>query len=221
MAGKNTVPEQATGVAQREQAVPQSVDQNADGVLGHSRGEPGLAGHLETLRQRARMLAGRVDAGSPAPGATDYLVFQLADRRYAVPLSAVAELTGARFISRVPGAPPQVFGVTGLRGDICPVVDLRAALQDHQARQVSSVVFLKAAWRPVGLVADRILGLQPLPDEIVSSFQRRAYLDAQFRIGLLADTTIILDHMSICDLVAPEASVVHVEAGTIKPDRGG
>jgi len=75
-------------------------------------------------------------AGSPqlalAPaqffGQERYLIFTLADAKYAVPMSQVLEVVKLTNFTPVPNVPDWILGITSLRGDIASIVDLRALL---------------------------------------------------------------------------------------------
>ena len=57
-----------------------------------------------------------------------FLVFQLAERVYALPAETVAEVIRIPATARVPQAPRALIGVANLRGAVLPVVSLRALL---------------------------------------------------------------------------------------------
>ena len=57
-----------------------------------------------------------------------FLVFQLAERVYALAAETVAEVIRIPTTARVPQAPRALIGVANLRGAVLPVVSLRALL---------------------------------------------------------------------------------------------
>lgn len=57
-----------------------------------------------------------------------YIVFQLYNEEFAVPVSQVRGIEKLHKITRVPGAAPEVKGVINLRGIITPVIDLKICL---------------------------------------------------------------------------------------------
>src|SRR5215468_9466258 len=56
----------------------------------------------------------------------DVLLFELAGARLAVPASHVIEVVRAVAIDLLPGAPAVVSGVINVRGEVMPVIDMRA-----------------------------------------------------------------------------------------------
>ncbi|MDB4966311.1 MAG: CheW-like domain [Myxococcales bacterium] len=55
---------------------------------------------------------------------SDVLVVDVGDRRVAVPVAHVRAISAAGFVTPVPTAPLPVVGVTQLRGQILPVLDV-------------------------------------------------------------------------------------------------
>ncbi|MEC1179332.1 chemotaxis protein CheW [Metasolibacillus meyeri] len=53
------------------------------------------------------------------------IVFQLADKEYAIPVSHVQGIEKLMHITRVPKTQPYVKGVINLRGVVTPIIDLR------------------------------------------------------------------------------------------------
>lgn len=60
--------------------------------------------------------------------AHQWVSFQLADERYALPALQVREVIRPPVITPVPGAKPDVLGVINLRGTVVPILDGRARL---------------------------------------------------------------------------------------------
>jgi purine-binding chemotaxis protein CheW len=81
------------------------------------------------LTERARALARRssdsVATLAPNLGLVELLHFRLARERYAIEARYVHRVIRPAEITRLPGAPPQLRGVSNLRGEILPVFDLR------------------------------------------------------------------------------------------------
>lgn len=85
----------------------------------------------------------------------DVVVVEAGARRLAVPAAHVRELRAAGWVTPVPLAQPPIVGVTALRGQVLPVLDLgeppRAVQPDTQL-----VVFEYGPMR-AALVIDRLL----------------------------------------------------------------
>ena len=89
-----------------------------------------------------------------------WLVFQIADQHYAVPLSEVSEVLRDGPVTPVPGAAPDLLGIRHLRGGIVPVMDGRRRLglvdfPPSDPSQVRLVVLSCGPYR-VGLRVDAV-----------------------------------------------------------------
>jgi purine-binding chemotaxis protein CheW len=101
-----------------------------------------------------------------APGLADperlYLAFDLDGEAYGVPVERVLEVLRVEEIQRVPRAPAHVRGVTNVRGAILPVVEVRTriGLAPLALTPAARIVRLEVGGRSLGLLVDRVTGLQ-------------------------------------------------------------
>jgi two-component system chemotaxis response regulator CheV len=56
------------------------------------------------------------------------VVFELGDQAFAVDVDSVREIIRAQQVRRVPQTPPSLMGVSTVRGDVLPVIDLASFL---------------------------------------------------------------------------------------------
>ena len=94
-----------------------------------------------------------------------YVSFSLAGGRYCIPVDQVLQILRLEDLIQIPKPPPYVEGVINLRGDIIPVVSLRARLeitggeaaapgaQDQRKRRV---VITRVGGKPYGLDVDEV-----------------------------------------------------------------
>src|SRR5689334_4506958 len=96
--------------------------------------------------------------------ALESLVFTLAAERFALPLRDVHQVLRAVAIRGLPGAPRVVEGVIDLRGELLPVLDLRArfALGQKLLAPSDHLLIAQAGARKVALRVDQVLGLERL-----------------------------------------------------------
>ncbi|CUU38056.1 CheW-like domain-containing protein, partial [Armatimonadetes bacterium GXS] len=70
-----------------------------------------------------------------------YLVFQIGNESYAIPLLQVQEIRSFTPVTRVPNAPNYVLGVMNLRGNIIAVLDARTRFAiEPQPDETNTVV---------------------------------------------------------------------------------
>lgn len=92
------------------------------------------------------------------------VVFQLAEERFALDVSAVAELTTGSTYVPVPGSPPHLLGLAYHRGGLLRLIDLRGQLGlSHVNFTHESVVILRGEGMLTGLAVDSIEGVTQRP----------------------------------------------------------
>jgi purine-binding chemotaxis protein CheW len=99
------------------------------------------------------------------------IVFVLRGVRYAVEMSSVSEVMRGPVITRVPGLPAWVQGVTNLHGEIVSVVDLSRFLEVGAltSRPPTSMIVAQAADQRIGLMVDDVELIYTFPLEQVLS----------------------------------------------------
>lgn len=108
------------------------------------------------LEARARQLAEPLAEG-PRPGELLHVaIFSLAREHYAIETRVLREIVRFADFTPVPGAADFLVGVTNLRGEILPVVDLRRffGLPDRGLTDQSRVLVLGHDRRDLGVLAD-------------------------------------------------------------------
>jgi len=117
----------------------------------------------EILAERAKALATPL---MPPPADTIELVtFQLANETYGIESRYVVEVFPLAQLAAMPGARPPVFGLTGWRGELLPVLDLRPVLgvASTGLNDLSRVIVLGEARAAFGVLADAVREIVTLP----------------------------------------------------------
>lgn len=102
----------------------------------------------------------------------EILPFDVDGRRYALPLSAIREVVRAVAITVLPGAPRVVEGVIDIRGELVPVMDLRAR-EGFPARSIEPSEIIIVAETATRLVCFRSDGFRE-PVEVAGEAVRAA-----------------------------------------------
>ncbi len=140
------------------------------------------------------------------------VVFRLGAERYGIDISRVQGIERMQPVTVVPRAPHFVEGVINLRGQITPVINLRARFGFERAEPTKEtrivVVYMRDQW--VGLVVDAVEGVSRLSSSQIeppSAFVRSAesgYLRgiAKIEDGLLIllDLDKVLDGQEVAQL---------------------
>lgn len=102
-------------------------------------------------------------------GRDSYILFELAGATYAIRSDDIQQLEMAADPTPVPNAPTYVEGVISVRGQVIPVVSLRARFgfpkTPHDLR--TRLVIVRARGRTVGLIVDSAREFATIPDEAI------------------------------------------------------
>ncbi len=132
--------------------------------------------------------------------AEQVITFQIAERRYGLPLFEVIEISRVVEIVPLQRAPAVVEGVINFRGQIVPVFDLRArfSLPRRAVRLSDQLLMARTCERIVALRVDLTLELLTLSSSLLDAAHKLA-LNTHYAAGTLAlpDGVLLL-----CDLAS-------------------
>jgi len=67
----------------------------------------------------------------------EYVVFTLGDRKYAIALSNVVEILLPGSVYPIPNSAANVLGLTNIRGNILPVLDIKPLLGEREIQALN------------------------------------------------------------------------------------
>jgi len=99
-----------------------------------------------------------------------FVGFVVGEVAYAVPIGNVREIVNPAPLTELPYAPPSVAGVLDHRGEVVPIVDLRArfGLSPSPASRRTKWILIEVEARSVGLIVDRVTGVFGVSGELRS-----------------------------------------------------
>lgn len=99
------------------------------------------------------------------------IVFELAGDYYGVSITAVDCIIKIQRVIKIPYAPAFVEGVTDLRGEVLPVIDLRKRFGLHyqSATKTTRVIVVEMAQHRMGIVVDAVIGVLLVPEGDIES----------------------------------------------------
>ena len=104
-----------------------------------------------------------------AQGSDSHILFELAGATYAIRSDDIQQLEMAAEPTPVPNAPPFVEGVISVRGQVIPVLSLRARFGfpkvPHDLR--TRLVIVRSRGRTAGLIVDSAREFAAIPDETI------------------------------------------------------
>ena len=108
---------------------------------------------------------------------------------YAVPVSAVLEISEYGEVSPVPGAPPSTLGVRNLRGQVIPVIDLAMVLDLRSSTAYERIVVAEDDGRLAGFAVEGVVDVGDVGDpteETESPYLTGALLIDGALVGVVA-----------------------------------
>lgn len=157
----------------------------------------------QVLKVRARRLAAARTLTDDRPLGMAVLCFSIGVETYALPLSELAEVMPLAQWTPVPGLAQHLLGVTNVRGEIHPVLNLHAmlTLPEPEPDARAYAVFLRTRGRAVGL---RVEGLSRIrfidPQLLTVPHETGNGLPQRFVAGITPETLILLDSRQVLAL---------------------
>ena len=141
-----------------------------------------------------------------------YVVFQIGEGHYAIPLTEVSQIIRFENVADIPTAPPFVDGIINIGGDVIPVVNLRSrfSLSAAEVTRKNRVIILQREDSRYGVLVDSVreifdLGADSIAPEAASVFGMKA----EFVRGIAKirdHVLVLLDIFKILS-TAPEVSI--------------
>ncbi|MGE5514452.1 MAG: chemotaxis protein CheW [Bacteroidota bacterium] len=157
----------------------------------------------QVLKVRARRLAAARTMTDDRPQGMAALCFSIGTEGYALPLADLSEVMPLAQWTPVPGQPQHLLGVTNVRGEIHPVLNLHAmlTLPEPEADARSFAVFLRTSGRAVGLRVDGLSRIRFIDPHLLTVPHEAANgLPQRFVAGITPETLILLDPRQILAL---------------------
>lgn len=153
-------------------AMPQPEASNPESALTPTDETP------ETAKRFLARMHQLAEARSEYRGAdrSTYALVRIGERRYAIPLTVVAEFARLQHYAVLPGLPSFIVGCMNLRGEILSIVDLDQLLHSSQPARGQEVVVITLAGKRLAI---RIIDVERMIDADPTAIQLMAETDEQ------------------------------------------
>ncbi len=184
-AGKTTVPdkERAPRPVLPEATPGQQAVKVQDSTPGHLPPETGAAAEEKPLLELAQDELTKL---TPGQKERELLCFRLGEEEYAIDLSTVKEIIRVKEITPVPNTSDFVLGITVLRGEIIPVIDLRKRIGLPFLKFTPNTRFIIVSFEDAmtGLVVDTIPSVKRVHAGSIQSADMVGSIDIRFLAGI-------------------------------------
>lgn len=148
------------------------------------------------LKARAMALAKKPESAEEDGACLEVVEFLLAHERYALELSSIREVYPLKGLTKLPGLPPFVLGITNVRGQILSVIDLKKFfdLPGQELTELNRLIILSSREMEFAILADRILGTRSMPiKNIHGATPTLTGVREKYLKGITQDSVVILD----------------------------
>jgi purine-binding chemotaxis protein CheW len=138
------------------------------------------------------------------------VIFELASELFGLQIASVESIIKLQSITQVPHTPSFVEGVTNLRGNVLPVIDLRkrfgfdAKIVDKNSR----VIVVNADKIKVGMIVDAVAEVQTISDQAVEPAPAITMtVDSNFITGIVKTANNLVILLNLGSVLAGQEKV--------------
>ncbi len=138
---------------------------------------------------------------------TQMVVFKLSNEEFAVEVSSVEAIIKLQAITKVPHAPAHVVGVTNLRGNIVPVIDLkkRLSLPATENSQDTRIIVALLQESKVGMVVDAVSQVIEIEDsQIEATPQISTSVESTYIRGIVKVENLLVIMLDLAKIFSDE-----------------
>lgn len=138
-----------------------------------------------------------------------YLIFTLQGKRYALPLSLVAEVDAPPPVWPIPGAPHCYPGAMNFHGSIVAVLDLSALYGLPSCHELEKVIVLAPQVAALALLVERVIRIAR-SEEASEMEERQGSDEASRRIHFADGDALLFDAMTLVAQAADQINARQV-----------
>ncbi|WP_413300407.1 chemotaxis protein CheW [Bacillus sp. 1P10SD] len=140
------------------------------------------------------------------------IAFKLGNEEYGLNIDYVQSIERLSHITRVPNVPHYVKGVTNLRGNVIPIIDLQSKLElgEAQYTENSRVIIVKYENIELGLIVEKTSNVFNVSSDAIEAAASSGF-QTDFFEGIAKYEGRLIILLKIGELVKTEASESEVE----------
>ncbi len=141
-----------------------------------------------------------------------YIVFQIGEGHYAIPLTEVSQIIRHENVTDVPTAPSFVEGVINIGGEVIPVINLRSrfSLSAAEITRKNRVIIVQRQDSRYGVLVDSVREILDLDENSIAPEAASVFgMKAEFVRGIakIRDNVLVLLDIFKVLSIAPEVSI--------------
>ena len=150
------------------------------------------------------------------------VIFALGDIELAINIADVREIDRLAPITHLPHVPDYVEGVINLRGQLVPIVNLRArlGLRQKAAPKTARIIVVEIGDRCMGMIVDLVREVARIPtDQIDDSENVLAGLAAEYVAGLARIDSRVIILLAVKNILGSGPAVAEAPATSADKER--
>lgn len=126
-----------------------------------------------------------------------YVSFLLCDKKYAIEIENVQEITDFKDYTELPNSPKFMLGILNIRKNITLIINLKERLNlfDENKGEEKQIIVVNIAGRQMGFIIDKATGVLNLKEaDIESPLKTSALSNSQFikGVGKIKEESIVI-----------------------------
>jgi len=124
----------------------------------------------------------------------EYVVFTLSERKYAITLLNIVEILLPSSVYPIPNSAPNVLGLTNIRGNILPVLDIKPLLGEsgEVKGELTRHIWVNTGNEDIVIVVDKVNGIKRVSDDNLAEPPEDLAAGRRVRKVILLDNDLIL-----------------------------
>lgn len=163
------------------------------------------------LQERTNALSQEIQEEQSDEESIEVVEFLLAHEKYGIESLYVRETYPLRELTHLPGTPPFVLGITGVRGRILSVIDIRKFFEipERGLGERDKIIVVDDGEIELGILADAVIGVSSIPmKETQSSLPTLTGIRQEYLKCITRDHMVILDMKKF---LSDRSIVIHEE----------
>ena len=124
----------------------------------------------------------------------EYVVFTLSERKYAITLSNIVEILLPGSVYPIPDSAPNVLGLTNIRGNILPVLDIKPLLGEsgEVKGELTRHIWVNNGNEDMVILVDKVDGIKRVSEDNLAEPPEDLAAGRRVRKVILMDNDLIL-----------------------------
>lgn len=144
----------------------------------------------------------------------EILVLKLRDLQFCVKITSIREIRGWTPVTPLPHTPPEMIGISNLRGTVIPIIDLsvKLGMDAIKATERSAIVVAEIEDAVIGLMVDGVSDIMNVSRELLQPVPTVASIGAAYSDGIITQENGMICFLNLERMFGGCGQTYYVEA---------